>query len=62
MKICIVSASHDRAPMPASAVAEGQAAGAEAVIHCGDLISANTLRPLLADLSRAPYEIRHLAA
>ncbi len=47
MKICIVSDSHDRAPMLASAVAEGRAAGAEAVIHCGDVIGANTLRPLL---------------
>jgi hypothetical protein len=47
MKICIVSDSHDRAPMLASAVAEGRAAGVEAVIHCGDVIGANTLRPLL---------------
>lgn len=47
MKICIVSDSHDRAPALASAVAEGRAAGAEAVIHCGDVIGANTLRPLL---------------
>ena len=47
MKICIVSDSHDRAPMLAAAVGEAKAAGAEAVIHCGDLIGANTLRPLL---------------
>jgi len=47
MKICIVSDSHDRAPMLASAVAAAKAEGAEAVIHCGDVIAAVTLRPLL---------------
>lgn len=47
MKICIVSDSHDRAEPLAAAVAEAQAAGAQAVIHCGDLIGANTLRTSL---------------
>jgi hypothetical protein len=46
MKICIVSDSHDRAPMLAAAVREAKEAGAQAVIHCGDVIGANTLRPL----------------
>jgi len=36
MKICIVSDSHDRAEPLAEALAEAQAAGAQAVIHCGD--------------------------
>jgi putative phosphoesterase len=48
MKLCIVSDSHDRAPMLAAAVAAGRDAGAQAVLHCGDLIGAMTLRPLLA--------------
>ena len=48
MKLCIVSDSHDRAPMLAAAVAAGLHAGAQAVLHCGDLIGAMTLRPLLA--------------
>ena len=48
MKICIVSDSHDRAPQLAAAVAAAKDAGALAVVHCGDLIGANTLRPLLA--------------
>ena len=48
MKICIVSDSHDRAPLLAAAVAAAKAVGAEAVVHCGDLIGTNTLRPLLA--------------
>ena len=48
MKICIVSDSHDRAPLLAAAVSAAKEAGAEAVVHCGDLIGAHTLRPLLA--------------
>ncbi|HMS26834.1 MAG TPA: metallophosphoesterase family protein [Burkholderiaceae bacterium] len=48
MKICIVSDSHDRAPMLAQAVASAKEAGAELVIHCGDLIGAQTLKPLIA--------------
>jgi uncharacterized protein len=48
MKVCIVSDSHDRADVLAQAVAEGKAAGAEAVIHCGDLIGAQTLLAALA--------------
>ena len=47
MKIGIVSDSHDRAPALAAAVSAAKAAGAEAIVHCGDLIGANTLRPLL---------------
>lgn len=47
MKICVVSDSHDRAPLLAAAAAQGKAAGALAIIHCGDLIGANTLRPLM---------------
>jgi uncharacterized protein len=47
VKICIVSDSHDRAPVLAAAVAAARDEGAEAVVHCGDLIGANTLRPLL---------------
>ena len=44
MKICIVSDSHDRAEPLAAAIAEAKTAGAQAVIHCGDLIGVNTLR------------------
>lgn len=47
MKICVVSDSHDRAPMLAAAVTAAKKEGAEVVIHCGDLIGAMTLRPLL---------------
>jgi uncharacterized protein len=47
MKICIVSDSHDRSPPLVEAILEAQAAGAQAVIHCGDLIGVNTLRASL---------------
>ncbi len=47
MKICIVSDSHDRAPMLAAAVNAAKSDGAEAVVHCGDLIGAMTLKPLI---------------
>ncbi len=47
MKIAIVSDSHDRAPLLAAAVAAAKAAGAQLVLHCGDLIGAMTLRPTL---------------
>ena len=48
MKICIVSDSHDRADALASAVREGAAQGAAAVIHCGDVIGTQTLRAAMA--------------
>jgi uncharacterized protein len=48
MKICIVSDSHDRADPLREAVAEARAEGAAAVIHCGDLIGAQSLKPALA--------------
>jgi uncharacterized protein len=48
MKICIVSDSHDRADALARAVHAAKAMGAEAVIHCGDLIGAQTIKPALA--------------
>lgn len=47
MKICIVSDSHDRSPPLEAAIREARAAGAEAVLHCGDLIGVNTLRASL---------------
>lgn len=47
MKICIVSDSHDRADPLAQAVREAKALGAAAVIHCGDLIGAQTVKPAL---------------
>ena len=47
MKICIVSDSHDRSKPLEAAIAEAKIHGAQAVIHCGDLIGINTLRSSL---------------
>jgi uncharacterized protein len=48
MKICIVSDSHDRADPLAQAVGLAKAQGAQAVIHCGDVIGTQTLRGALS--------------
>lgn len=48
MKVCVVSDSHDRADALAAAVEAGKVAGAEVVIHCGDVIGTQTLRAALA--------------
>jgi putative phosphoesterase len=48
VKLCIVSDSHDRADPLAEAVRLAKARGAEAVIHCGDVIGTQTLRAALA--------------
>jgi putative phosphoesterase len=47
VKICVVSDSHDRAEPLAQAIRNGKERGAQAVIHCGDLIGTQTLRGAL---------------
>lgn len=47
MKLCIVSDSHDRADPLLQAVIAARREGAEAVLHCGDVIGTHTLRPLV---------------
>lgn len=47
MRICIVSDSHDRSALLARAVRDAADQGAEAVLHCGDVIGPNTLRAAL---------------
>ena len=46
MKVCILSDSHDHIALIDAAVAEAHAAGAEAVLHCGDLVAPSTLHCL----------------
>lgn len=57
MKVCVVSDSHDRADALARAVHEAKSRGAEAVIHCGDLIGTQTLGPALS--AGLPVHIIH---
>ncbi|HHH38306.1 MAG TPA: metallophosphoesterase [Sedimenticola sp.] len=46
MKVCILSDSHDHIPLLDAAVAEARALGAEAVLHCGDVVAPSTLKCL----------------
>jgi len=46
VKICIVSDSHDNRRLLEQAVADACAQGAEAVLHCGDVVAPTTLRVL----------------
>ena len=48
MKICIVSDSHDHRDRLAAAVADAKRLGAEAVIHCGDLVAPSTLHAIIS--------------
>ena len=43
MKICVLSDSHDHIPLLDAAVARARNLGAEAVLHCGDLVAPSTL-------------------
>jgi putative phosphoesterase len=46
MKVCIVSDSHDNRFLLAAAVKDAKERGAEAVLHCGDVVAPTTLRIL----------------
>jgi len=44
VKVCILSDSHDHIALLAAAVADAKALGAEAVLHCGDVVAPSTLK------------------
>lgn len=46
MKVCILSDSHDHIPLLDAAVAEAKSLGAEAVLHCGDVVAPSSLECL----------------
>src|SRR4030065_166169 len=46
VKGCIVSDSHDNRRLLGAAVEHARAHGAEAVLHCGDVVAPTTLRVL----------------
>src|SRR5687767_3517074 len=46
MKIGIISDSHDHREHMAAAVAEAKSLGAEAILHCGDLVAPSTLHAI----------------
>ena len=43
MKICIISDSHDHREHLSAAVSDAKSRGAEAILHCGDLVAPSTL-------------------
>jgi len=47
MHICIISDSHDHREHLAAAVAEAKQLGAQAVLHCGDLVAPSTLHAII---------------
>lgn len=46
MRVCILSDSHDNRRLLERAVADAKARGAQAVLHCGDVVAPTTLRVL----------------
>jgi hypothetical protein len=46
MKICILSDSHDHILLLDAAAAEAKERGAEAILHCGDIVAPSTLKCL----------------
>ncbi len=54
MKVCVLSDSHDRTERLALAARDSIGHGAEAFLHCGDLVAPETLESLKA-LSRPIY-------
>lgn len=44
MKICILSDSHDHIPLLDAAAAEAKERGAEAILHCGDVVAPSTFK------------------
>ncbi|MDA8421469.1 MAG: YfcE family phosphodiesterase [Pseudomonadota bacterium] len=47
MKICVVSDSHDNRQRLAAAVREARHYGAQAVLHCGDIVAPSTLHAIM---------------
>jgi putative phosphoesterase len=57
MKVCIVSDSHDHIALLDAAVSTAMEAGAEAVLHCGDVVAPSTLTCL--DHYALPVHVIH---
>ncbi len=57
MKICVLSDSHDHIPLLDAAVGEAKDAGAQAILHCGDVVAPSTLHCL--DRYGLPVHVIH---
>ena len=51
MKICILSDSHDNRELLEAAACEAKSAGADALLHCGDVVAPSTLEVI------RPYDL-----
>ena len=47
MKICILSDSHDHRSLLAAAVDDAKRHGAQAILHCGDVVAPSTLHAIM---------------
>lgn len=57
MKVCILSDSHDQRELLGAAVTDAKQRGAEAVLHCGDIVAPSTLLQL--DIYDLPVHAIH---
>lgn len=46
MKVCILSDTHDNRSLLIAALQDAKSKGAEAVLHCGDVVASSTIRGL----------------
>jgi putative phosphoesterase len=46
MKVCILTDSHDNIPLLCKAVVDAKKRGAEAILHCGDVVAPSVLESL----------------
>ncbi len=58
MKVCLLSDSHDRGDLLVAAVEEAVTRGAEAVLHCGDVVAPSTLNRVLRGVT-IPIHVIH---
>lgn len=57
MKVCILSDSHDHRDLLSRAVAAAKRQGAEAVLHCGDVVAPSTLS--VVEPHGLPFHVIH---
>ena len=59
MKICILSDSHDHIPLLRAAAEDAVSLGAEAILHCGDVVAPSTLNCLNKIENPVPVYVIH---
>jgi len=59
MKVCILSDSHDHIPLLRAAAEDAVKLGAEAILHCGDVVAPSTLNCLNKIDNPIPVHVIH---